>query len=78
MMTESEYKETLVRMFDSLRTGFKGIEDCVGIKCINCPFYGKSCDVGERVFRAYEAIEIIKMVEKWEKRTQLKKKNKKK
>lgn len=65
MMTESEYKETLVRMFDSLRTRFKGIEDCVGIKCINCPFYGKSCDVGERVFRAYEAIEIIKMVEKW-------------
>lgn len=65
MMTEKEYQETLVRMFDSLRTGFKGIEDCVGTKCINCPFYGKSCYSGEKVFRAYEAIEIIKIVEKW-------------
>ena len=65
MMTESEYKKTLVRMFDSLRTRHKGNENCVGIECISCPFYRKSCDVGDALFRAYEVIEIIEMVEKW-------------
>lgn len=66
-MTREEYKRNLLRMFDSLRTEYKGKRNCDGIECNNCPFNGKVCYAGERLFRAYDAIEIVETVENWAK-----------
>lgn len=67
MMTKEEFQRNLIRMFDSLRTEYKGKRNCDGIECNNCPFNGKVCYAGERLFRAYDAIEIIETVESWAK-----------
>lgn len=61
-MTNEEYQKNLVRMYDSLRTERKGDKNCMGVSCNNCPFNGKVCNAGERLFRAYDAIEIV---EQW-------------
>lgn len=62
MMTKEEYQKNLIRMLDSVRNEHKGEKKCKGINCNNCPFNGKVCNTGERVFRVYEAIEIV---EQW-------------
>lgn len=66
-MTTEEYRENLIRMWDSLRTEYKGKRNCDGIECNNCPFNGKVCYAGERLFHAYDAIEIVETVENWAK-----------
>lgn len=64
MLSKEEYKRNLVRLWDSLRGDDKGDESCTGIRCIDCPFDGKTCNIGAPNFRAYEALEIV---EKWAK-----------
>lgn len=68
MMTEQEYQRNLIRMWDSIRNEGKGEEDCSGIRCTDCPFYGKVCKKyatdADAVFNAHEAIEIV---ENWAK-----------
>ena len=64
MMTKEEYQRNIVRMFDSLRTEYKGKRNCDGIECNNCPFNGKVCNVGKLLFSSFEAIEIV---ENWAK-----------
>lgn len=62
-MTKEEYKRNLIRMWDSLRIIHKGEKTCRGVGCVNCPL-GKVCNTGEKIFRAYDAIEIV---ESWAK-----------
>lgn len=63
-MTKEEYKENLIRMFDSIRSDYKGLKTCEGVSCSNCPFNRKVCNLGELVFNSCEAIEIV---ENWAK-----------
>lgn len=65
MMTKEEYKKNIVRMFDSIRSSKKGEESCIGVMCENCPLNELECYAGDAMFRAYEAIDIIEVVEKW-------------
>lgn len=61
MMTKEEYKENVIRMWDSLREDeYKGNEYCEGVVCDDCPLYKKACGS----LYAYEALEII---ENWAK-----------
>lgn len=63
MMTNKEYQQQLVRMWDSLRTEFKGESGCAGVDCNNCPFNGKVCNLATNtIFNAYKSIEIV---ERW-------------
>lgn len=60
-MTKEEYKENVIRMWDSLREDeYKGKEYCEGVVCDDCPLYKKACGS----LYAYEALEII---ENWAK-----------
>lgn len=63
-MTKEEYKENLIRMFDSLRTKCKGESACAGIICTDCPFNEKVCSAGTAIRNAYEAIDLV---ENWAK-----------
>lgn len=65
MMTKEEYKENLIRMWDTLRSHHKGEENCKGIGCIDCPLYNKACGS----FYVFEALEIV---EKWVKENPIK------
>ena len=59
MLTREEYKETLIRMWDSTRTEYKGDDDCDGVECSKCPVE----PVCSGTFRsAYDAIDFV---EKW-------------
>lgn len=66
MISEEEYKKTLIRMWDSVRTdSFKGAEKCFGVKCSKCPLLSKcryDCSVGGFITKSFE---IIDVVEKW-------------
>lgn len=61
-MTKEEYKENLIRMWDSVRKGSKGKETCSGVSCLNCPFNGELCNAGKQ-----HPYEIIEVVENWAK-----------
>lgn len=58
-MTKEEYKENLIRLWDSLRTEYKGEKDCVGVGCRDCPLCN---EVG--ICNVYKSIEIV---ENWAK-----------
>lgn len=59
MMTKEEYQKTLVRMWDSVRTEYKGNSHyCAGVACKDCPIK-PLC--GE-VINYYGTIELV---EKW-------------
>lgn len=65
MLSKKEYKENLIRMFDSIRDEYKGEENCAGVNCgYNCPFFMKVCGFGKVKFHVYEAIETV---ENWAK-----------
>lgn len=61
-MTKEEYQRDLVRLFDSLRTEYKGDESCKGIRCIDCPFQENACFMYNKKFNVFEVIEIL---EQW-------------
>lgn len=71
MMTKEEYQKNLIRMWDSIRSDYKGENRCAGVDCTNCPFNGKVCytEDGRIPFHAYEAIEIV---ENWAKENPIK------
>lgn len=60
MLSKKEYKENLIRMFDSLRDEHKGEENCIGVACGDCPLYKKACG-------SLFAFEAIEFAEKWTK-----------
>lgn len=59
MMTTEEYKENLIRMWDSLRTRYKGENCCAGVTCTDCPCHNGICDNGSIMSNAYEAIDLV-------------------
>lgn len=65
-MTKKEYQKNIIRMWDSIRSDYKGESRCAGVDCTNCPFNGKVCytEDGRIPFHAYDAVEII---EEWAK-----------
>ena len=63
-MTKEEYKENIIRMWDSLRSKYKGENCCAGIICTDCPFNEKVCSAGTAIRNAYEAIDLV---ENWAK-----------
>lgn len=69
MMTKEEYKENIIRMWDSLRSRYKGENCCAGIICIDCPFNEKVCSDGTAIRNAYEAIDLV---ENWAKENPIK------
>lgn len=72
MMTQEEYQETLVRMWDNLRTRFKGDETCNGVSCFDCPFNGKLCNGKFYNVGKIYPYDIIETVEKWGKENLIK------
>ena len=64
-MTKEEYKENLIRMFDSLRTDCKGESACAGIRCADCPFYGKVCNATDTAMFMFHVHEAVEIVEQW-------------
>lgn len=64
MMTEEEYKKELIRMFDSLRKDHKGVEECDGVLCSDCPFGSMKED---RCAYPFYVVEAYNIVEKWSK-----------
>lgn len=68
-MTKEEYKENIIRMWDSLRSKYKGENCCAGIICTDCPFNEKVCSAGTAIRNAYEAIDLV---ENWAKENQVK------
>lgn len=66
MLSKKEYKENLIRMWDSLRDeAYKGATMCEGVTCRDCPLYNKACGS----FYVFEALELV---EKWAKEHQIK------
>lgn len=63
-MTKEEYKENLIRMWDSLRDRYKGENCCAGVTCTDCPCHNGICDNGSIMSNAYEAIDLV---ENWAK-----------
>lgn len=70
-MTREEYKENLIRMFDSLRTKYKGESACAGIRCADCPFYGKVCNATDTAMLMFHVHEAVEIVEQWAKENQV-------
>lgn len=65
MMTNKEYQQQLVRMWDSIRSDCKGTSGCSSVDCNFCPFNGKVCNLATNtIFNAYKSIEIV---ENWAK-----------
>lgn len=64
-MTREEYKRNLLRMFDSLRTNCKGESACAGIRCADCPFYGKVCNATDTAMFMFHVHEAVEIVEQW-------------
>ena len=62
-MEMTQYQKDLIRMWDSLRKDYKGINDCISIRCEDCPLKGKACicnnNLGRSLFNAEKAIEIV-------------------
>lgn len=59
MLSKEEYKKNLTRMFDSLRTDYKGEDNCAGVRCSDCPFDGAPCSLGASKFYLFETMEIV-------------------
>lgn len=56
MLSKKEYKENLIRMWDSLRDeAYKGVTMCEGVTCRDCPLYNNACGS----FYVFEALEIV-------------------
>lgn len=66
-MTKEEYQRDLIRMFDSIRSDFKGENGCSGVDCNDCPMHKIVCGRGQ--IRPFEAIEIV---ENWAKQHPIK------
>lgn len=65
-MTKEQYKENLIRMWDSLRSiEFEGSKWCDGVMCEVCPLNNKGCNVNAST--RYTVFEIIETVEQWAK-----------
>ena len=62
MLDKETYKREYIRMMDSLRTEFKGEDNCQGVRCDKCSLE-RSCDYSS----SFSAFEIIEAVEKWAK-----------
>lgn len=61
MLSKKEYKENLIRVWDSIRDDeHKGREDCGGVTCGDCPLYKKACG-------SLSAFEAVEFVEQWAK-----------
>ncbi len=54
-------------MFDGLRTECKGAKGCAGIRCADCPLYGKVCNTADTTMFMFHAHETIEIVENWAK-----------
>lgn len=64
-MTTEEYRENLIRMWDSVRNESKGEETCRDVNCRDCPF-DEICNAvyGGAIINACKTIEIV---EQWAK-----------
>lgn len=62
-MTTEEYRENLIRMWDSVRNESKGEETCRDVNCRDCHF-DEICNAvyGGAIFNACKTIEIV---EQW-------------
>lgn len=62
-MTTEEYRENLIRMWDSLRNESKGEETCRDVNCRDC-YFDEICNTvyGGVIINACETIEIV---EQW-------------
>lgn len=68
-MTKEEYKENIIRMWDSLRSKYKGENCCAGVICTDCPCSNGICNNGSIMSNAYEAIDLV---ENWAKENPIK------
>lgn len=60
MMNKEEYKKELVRLWDSLRTKYIGLNYCEGVSCKYCPLGGfEGCN------HALDSLDIYETVERW-------------
>lgn len=68
MLDEETYRKEIVRMWDSLRTRYKGEKSCVDVPCKDCPLNLTACKPSEGldIYKAYD------VVEKWSKEHQKK------
>lgn len=59
-MTKENYEQNLIRLWDSLRTEYKGSRTCAGVNCHDCPL-NLLCnlDIGATIIDAYRYIEIV-------------------
>lgn len=59
-MTTEEYRENLIRMWDSVRNESKGEETCRDVNCRDCPF-DEICNAvyGSAIINACKTIEIV-------------------
>lgn len=61
-MEMTQYQKDLVRMWDSLRTDYKGSHNCCPILCEQCPLNKGACSgdgFTHTIFNAEKAIEIV-------------------
>jgi hypothetical protein len=65
MITKEEYKKTVIRMWDSVRTEYKGFSECAGVTCRDCPI----ASLCGKVINYYDVIEFV---EEWGKEHPLK------
>lgn len=61
------YQRSLIRMWDSLRTEYKGELACTGVKCAVCPVFEDCSKMGGPT-RIIDAERAIQNVREWEKK----------
>ena len=64
MLNEEEYKQTLIRMWDSVRKNDKGLESCNSVEINECPIHKEfhACNYCENIFFNFK---LIQFVEEW-------------
>ena len=62
-LSNEEYKKQLIRMWDSLRTVYKGEDKCDGVVCDECPLNG--CEVDDMYELPYTYERANSIVARW-------------
>lgn len=66
MMTKEEYKENLIRMWDSVRKNeCKGQITCLGVRCEDCPLNWEVCQCSSHSVDVLNVYKAIEAVENW-------------
>lgn len=63
----TQFQKDLIRMWDSLRTEYKGFKTCDGVSCARCPFVNMVCKVDDSICLPFNAEKAIEIVTQWAK-----------